>query len=145
MASRTCINKAIDDGCLSAKAVAASPNGQYIATGSKQGAVNIYDTRNILSEMYPQPMKTILNIVTPITKLKFNPTSEILAMASDAKANSFKMVHLPSFKVFSNFPTSKTKMYNPLDIDFSPESGYMSVSNNRGYAYLYRLKRYGNY
>ncbi|XP_058802930.1 U3 small nucleolar RNA-associated protein 18 homolog isoform X2 [Phymastichus coffea] len=143
--SRQCVNRAFDDGCLSACAVAISPNGQFIATGSKQGAVNIYESKSIFNEQTPQPVKTVLNLVTAITRLKFNPTTEILAMASDRKANAFRIVHLPSFNVFANFPTFKTKMFNPLDIDFSPASGYMSVSNNKGSAYLYRLKHYGNY
>ncbi|XP_001604219.1 U3 small nucleolar RNA-associated protein 18 homolog [Nasonia vitripennis] len=143
--SRTCDNRAFDDGCLSACSIAMSPSGQFIATGSKQGAVNLYDAKSVLTERTPTPVKTVLNLVTAITKLEFNPTSEILAMASDRKANAFKMLHLPSFNVFANFPTFNTKMFNPLDIDFSPGSGYMSVSNNKGFAYLYRLKHYGNY
>ena len=145
MNSRTCTNRAFDDGCLSALSVAVSRNGQFIATGSKQGAVNIYETKAVLNESSPTPVKTILNLVTAVTKVKFNPTSEILAIASDKKPNAFKMVHIPSFHVFANFPTFNTKMFNPLDIDFSPASGYMGVSNNRGFAYLYRLKHYGNY
>jgi U3 small nucleolar RNA-associated protein 18 len=122
-----------------------SPNGQFIATGSKQGVVNLYDVRSIVNEKAPIPVKTVLNLVTAITKLKFNSSTEILAFASEKKENAFKMLHIPSFQVFANFPTFNTKMFNPLDIDFSPSSGYLSVSNNKGFAYLYRLKHYGNY
>ncbi|KAJ8684033.1 hypothetical protein QAD02_019825 [Eretmocerus hayati] len=122
-----------------------SPNGQFVATGSKQGAVNLYETKSVLNEKVPSPIKTVLNLVTAITKLKFNPSTEILAFASDRKVNAFKMLHIPSFSVFSNFPSFNTKISQPLDIDYSPASGYMGVTNNQGFAYLYRLKHYGNY
>ena len=145
MRNRTCMHRAVDDGCLSAASIAISPSGQFIATGSKQGVVNIYDSATVLQNKCPTPLKIILNLVTSITSLKFNSSSEILSIASSKKANAFKLLHIPSFTVFSNFPTLQTKMYNPLAIDFSPSSGYMGLTNNKGFAYLYRLKHYGNY
>lgn len=145
MRSNMCTHRAIDDGCLSAASIATSSSGQFIATGSKQGVVNIYDTNAVLGSENPQPLKMITNLVTSITSLKFNPTSEILACASSKKKNAFKLVHIPSFTVFANFPTFQTKIWNPLAIDFSPNSGFLGVSNNQGHAYLYRLKHYGNY
>ncbi|XP_015120662.1 U3 small nucleolar RNA-associated protein 18 homolog [Diachasma alloeum] len=143
--TRRCTHRAVDDGCLASGAVAVSPSGQFLATGSKQGVVNIYDTKTVMGSRFPQPLKIVLNLVTPITSLKFNPTSEILAMASQFKENAFRMIHLPSLHVFSNFPTFQTVMHNPLDIDFSPNSGYLGISNNKNNAYLYRLKHFGNY
>ncbi|XP_043278419.1 U3 small nucleolar RNA-associated protein 18 homolog [Venturia canescens] len=143
--SRSCIHKAVDDGCITSSAITFSPSGQFLATGSKQGVVNVYETETVLREKYPKPLKIVLNLVTPITKLKFNPASEILSMASKCKENAFKMMHLPTFTVFSNFPTFQTKMFHPLDIDFSPGSGYLGLTNDKGYAYLYRLKHYNNY
>lgn len=143
--SRLCVHKAVDDGCISSREITISSSGQFLATGSKQGVVNIYETSSVLQSRYPKPLKIILNLVTPITSLKFNPTSEILAMASEYKENAFKMVHLPSLTVFSNFPTSRTTMHHALSIDFSPGSAYLGISNNKGNAYLYRLKHYGNY
>ena len=145
LGSHKCLHRAIDDGCLTAASIAISASGQYLATGSKQGVVNVYDTNSVLQKDNPTPLKILLNLVTSITSLKFNPTSEILAIASSKKANAFKLMHLPSFTVFSNFPTFQTKMYNPLAIDFSPASGFLSVANNKNHAYLYRLKHYGNY
>lgn len=143
--SRTCIHRPIDDGCLSAASIAISSSGQFLATGSKQGVVNIYETNTVFQNENPKPLKMILNLVTSITSLKFNPISEILAIASSKKKNAFKLAHIPSFTIFSNFPTFQTKIWNPLAIDFSPNSGFLGVSNNKGHAYLYRLKHYGNY
>lgn len=143
--SRTCIHRAFDDGCLSGTTVAVSPSGQFLATGSKQGVVNIYNVDTALQQKNPIPVKTILNLVTPITNLNFNPSSEILAMASSEKENSFRMVHLPSATVFSNFPTFQTKLFKPWTLDFSPNSGYLGIGNNKSNAFLCRLKHYGNY
>lgn len=55
------------------------------------------------------------------------------------------MMHLPSFTVFSNFPTFQTNISMPQAIDFSPGSGYLAISNKSNTAFLYRLKHYGNY
>lgn len=143
--SRVCIHRAVDDGCLSCESIAMSPSGQFLATGSKEGVVNLYDTKKVLENHVPVPLKIVLNLVTSVTSLKFNSYSEILAMSSNKKHNAFKMLHLPSFTVFSNFPTFQTNMMMPETIDFSPGSGYLSVSNRSNSAFLYRLKHYGNY
>lgn len=143
--SRLCVHRAIDDGCISSTSIAVSPSGQFLATGSKQGVVNIYETNEILRERIPKPSKIVKNLDTAITSVKFNSTCEILSMASEHKENAFRMVHLPSFNVFSNFPTQRSTIYNALAIDFSPNSGFLGVSNNKNCAHLYRLKHYGNY
>ena len=143
--SRVCIHRAIDDGCLSCASIAMSPNSQFLATGSKEGVVNLYDTKAVLQNRNPVPLKVVLNFVTSVTSLKFNAYSEILAMASDKKHNAFRMMHLPSFTVFSNFPTFQTNLLIPEAIDFSPGSGYIAISNRSFSAFLYRLKHYGNY
>ncbi|XP_074102709.1 U3 small nucleolar RNA-associated protein 18 homolog wicked [Cotesia typhae] len=143
--SRLCVHRAIDDGCISSTSIAISPSGQFLATGSKQGVVNIYETNEILRERIPKPSKIVKNLDTAITSVKFNSTCEILSMASEHKENAFRMVHLPSFNVFSNFPTQRSTIYNALAIDFSPNSGFLGVSNNKNCAHLYRLKHYGNY
>ncbi|CAL7941189.1 unnamed protein product [Xylocopa violacea] len=143
--SRVCIHRAVDDGCLSCTSIAMSPNGQFLATGSKEGVVNLYDTKTVLQNQNPAPLKIVLNFVTSITSLKFNPYSEILGMASDKKYNAFRMLHLPSFTVFSNFPSFQTTISLPEAIDFSPGSGYLAISNRSYNAMLFRLKHYGNY
>lgn len=140
-----CINRAIDEGCIACSSLAISPSGQFIATGSKQGVVNIYNLSDVINDPNPKPLKSVMNLVTAITDLQFNPQSEILAMISREKINAFKMVHLPSFKVFKNFPNFQTVLHKPLKVAFSPASGFMSISNNMGIAYLYKLKHYGNY
>lgn len=143
--SRMCLHRAIDDGCLSGTALAVSSSGQFVATGSAQGVVNLYETKTLLEKKCPTPVKVMTNLVTSITSLKFNPNCEILAAASNLKRNAFRMMHLPSFRMFSNFPGFQTNIGMSQSLDFSPESGYLSISNKTGSALLYRLRHYGNY
>ncbi|XP_055940135.1 U3 small nucleolar RNA-associated protein 18 homolog isoform X2 [Argiope bruennichi] len=145
MSNRKCIHKFEDEGCITGTAITVSPNDQFLATGSDSGVVNIYDNSTIYNNPSPQPMKILLNLTTEITNLKFNSTSEILAMSSSFKAEALKLVHFPSMTVFSNFPVRGEFIKNPNSLDISVNSGYMCIGNNVGTAYIYRLKHYKNY
>ena len=50
----------------------------------------------------------------------------------------FIQLHLPSLTVFSNWPTSRTPLRYVNTFDFSPNSGYLSIGNDKGKALLYR-------
>ncbi|CAL1284702.1 unnamed protein product [Larinioides sclopetarius] len=145
MSSRKCLHKFMDEGCVTGTAITISPNDQFLATGSDCGVVNIYDTRTIYDTPSPQPMKVLLNLTTEITNMKFNCTSEILAMSSSFKPEALKLVHFPSLTVFSNFPARGEFIRNPNSLDISTNSGFMCIGNNVGTAYIYRLKHYRNY
>ena len=143
--SRSCIHRFTDDGCIVGTSLAVSPNDQYLACGSSSGVVNIYEGNNIFSSAAPRPLKMALNLVTPISSLKFNATSQVLAMASNEKENAVRLMHFPSMTVFSNFPHVSENVMRPQCLDFSPQSGFFSLGNNRGNALLYRLKHFSNY
>jgi len=51
---------------------------------------------------------------------------------------------MPSKTVFGNWPTSKTPLHYVTAVNFSPNSGYLCVGNDRGRALLYRLQHYEN-
>lgn len=40
----------------------------------------------------PRPLKALMNLLTPATSLNFNPTSEILAMASRVENGAVRLV-----------------------------------------------------
>lgn len=138
------VKKFYDNGCVTSSCITTSQCGRLLATGSGEGIVNIYESSN-LSESNPLPLKTISNLRTKITNLKFNSTSEILAMSSGYYPNSVKLIHIPSYHVFSNFPKPSSNLYQVDRVSFSPNSGYMALGNNKGCAYLYRLKHFKNY
>lgn len=144
MKSRRCQHRFVDHGCMDGLSLATSPNGQYLATGSDTGVVNVYETCKLLETRYPGPLKAIMNLTTEVTQLKFNCTSELLAMSSSFKPNAVKMVHFPSLTVFSNFPGKHDFRYSN-SIDISPNSGYFMCGNNLGTAHLFRLKHYSNF
>lgn len=90
MTNRYCIRKMFDEGCIKGLSLALSPSGQILATGSSSGIVNLYETP--LKNDYLTPSKVIKNLVTPITEMCFNNSSEILAIASDDKKNAIRLV-----------------------------------------------------
>ncbi|XP_069728770.1 U3 small nucleolar RNA-associated protein 18 homolog [Phaenicophaeus curvirostris] len=144
--SRKCLHKFEDEGCLEGKCIAVSKNNQYVACGSASGVVNLYTTDVCLKENNPKPVKAIMNLVTSATCVTFNPTTEILAVASCEMDEAVKLVHIPSYTVFSNFPVFRRKqIYLAQSMDFSPRSGYFSIANNKGKALLFRLKHYSDF
>lgn len=138
-------HKFTDDGCLHGSTIAVAPSNQFIATGSAEGVVNLYNTEDVLSNGLPKPRKSILNLTTKISSLKFNSSSEILALSSVAIENSVKLFHLGSNTVFSNFPNVSTKLGHVNVLNFSPNSGYIAFGNRKSIVALYRLKHYKNY
>ncbi|XP_017667537.1 PREDICTED: U3 small nucleolar RNA-associated protein 18 homolog [Lepidothrix coronata] len=144
--SRKCLHRFEDEGSLEGQCIAVSKNNQYVACGSSSGVVNLYTTDVCLKENRPKPVKAIMNLVTSATCVTFNPTTEILAVASRDADEAVKLVHIPSYTVFSNFPVFRRKqIYLAQSMDFSPRSGYFSVANNKGKALLFRLKHYSSF
>ncbi|KAK7879282.1 hypothetical protein WMY93_033937 [Mugilogobius chulae] len=137
--SSRCLSRFTDDGCVKSTSMAASPNGRLLACGSQSGVVNIYSQDSCFSSSRPKPLKSVMNLVTPVTSLKFNSSSELLLLGSRTDDDAVKMLHVPSLSVFSNFPVSKRKLCHKVqDVDFSPNSGFFCLVNNRGRAPLYR-------
>jgi U3 small nucleolar RNA-associated protein 18 len=136
--AQECVHKFVDDGCLRGTAITISRNNRYLSCGSDSGVVNVYRRQDVIANHSPTPEKIVLNLTTTVTSVKFNPTSEILAMTSEVKDNAVKLLHLPSMTVFANFPSFSYNFKRPNCIDFSLNGGYFSVGNNRGAANLYR-------
>lgn len=94
--TRGCAHRFTDDGCVRGTALAASPDGRYLAAGAESGIVNLYDARMARLSARPKPERILKNLTTRVAKLQFNPSSEILAMSSESKDNAIKLVHVPS-------------------------------------------------
>jgi len=139
--TRTCIHRFSDEGAVKSTTICASRNGEYFATGSNTGVVNIYNNE-CLTEIRPVPQKSILNLTTSIHNMKFNFDSQLLAISSHSKKDQFKLIHLPTMRVFPNWPTSTTPLSYVSSFDFSPNSGYLAIGNDKGKVLLYRLGSY---
>ncbi|XP_020572561.1 U3 small nucleolar RNA-associated protein 18 homolog isoform X2 [Phalaenopsis equestris] len=140
--SRRCIHKGVDEGCITTTSLSASPDGRLFAAGSSSGIVNIYKGDDFIGGK-KKPLKSIENMTTTVNFLKFNHDAQILAICSNMKKDSLKLVHIPSFTVFSNWPP-RTGLQYPRCMDFSPGGGFMAVGNAAGKVLLYKLNHYRN-
>lgn len=138
-------HKFVDDGCVNGTTLTISDNGKFLATGSRQGFVNIYNYEDVFAKENPRPEKAISNLTTEISDLRFNPTTEILGICSADTNNAVKLVHFPSATVFSNFPSQHDMMGKATVLNFSPASGFFAFGTIGGLAPLYRLRHYSNY
>lgn len=132
------IKKWQDDGGIGITRIALGGKDRWIAVGSNNGVVNIYD-RNSEST---RPFKTVENLVSSISTLKFNADGQILCIASKAKRDALRLVHMPSGTVFSNWPTSGTPLGRVTSVDFSPNNEMFAVGNEGGKITLWRLNHY---
>lgn len=138
-------HKWIDEGCLQGSTLSVSSSNQFIAAGSTQGIVNLYGVDDVLQNNLPKPRKTVFNLTTAISDLKFNSSSETFAFCSTDIENSVRLFHVGSGTVFSNFPPFGTKLGHISAINFSPGSGYIAFGNKKSVVSLYRLKHFKNY
>lgn len=143
--SRSCSSTFMDDGCVGGTSIAVSPNDAYVAVGSNTGVVNLYNKKQTEVHCTPRPLRAVLNLTTSVTCLKFNTTSEILAMSSNYLHGAVKLLHTDERQVIASFPELNQKIRKPESIDFSLNSGYMTIGNNNGEALLYRIDHYTGY
>ncbi|KAL3538568.1 hypothetical protein ACH5RR_001934 [Cinchona calisaya] len=139
--TRACFHKGVDEGCINGTSLCTSPSGKLFAAGSDSGIINIYDRDDFLGGKR-KPTKTIENLTTKVDFMKFNHDAQILAICSSMKKNSLKLVHIPSFTVFSNWPPSNRTLHYPRCLDFSPHGGFMAMGNAGGKVLLYKLHHY---
>lgn len=59
---------------------------------SQEGVVNIYSQQECVSSASPKPLRSVMNLLTSVTSLTFNPSSEILAVASRAEDEAVRLV-----------------------------------------------------
>ncbi|KAK7412182.1 hypothetical protein VNO78_03632 [Psophocarpus tetragonolobus] len=137
----TNMHKGVDEGCINGTALCTSPSGTLFAAGSDSGIVNIYNREEFLGGKR-KPIRTIENLTTKVDFMRFNHDSQILAICSGMKKSSLKLIHFPSYTVFSNWPRPNTSLHYPRCIDFSPGGGFMAVGNTSGKVLLYKLHHY---
>ncbi|KAG0199933.1 U3 small nucleolar RNA-associated protein 18 [Mortierella sp. GBA30] len=141
VSSGRCLHRFMDDGGFKPTCIAVSPNDQFFAVGSKSGIVNIYD-RTCLASRNPKALRAIGNLTTSIHTMRFNHDSQILAISSKGRKDQLRLVHIPSLKVFPNWPTKGTPLSYVTCLSFSPRSGYLAIGNDKGKVLLYRLNHY---
>ncbi|KDN52530.1 WD40 repeat-like protein [Tilletiaria anomala UBC 951] len=159
-----------DHGIFGAQGLECSPDGSSWLVGSENGIVSRYDGSDLLSNpgsvdfntasaaaddaglkvirgksdgaISIAASKTLENLTTALTTMRFNPDGQVMAMASRNKKDAMRLVHFPSMRVFSNWPTSGTPLGHVTGVDFSPSCRFVAIGNSRGKVLLYNLRHY---
>lgn len=119
-----------------------SPDGNQLATGSHSGIVNFYKI-NQSHTIDSSPIHSIPNITTAITDIRFNTTGQLLSICSKWKKNAVKLVHIPSYTVYQNFPGGGEGVLKyPFTMDFSYSSEFFAMGNDEGKAHLWHLSHF---
>uniref|UniRef100_A0A803M9I1 U3 small nucleolar RNA-associated protein 18 homolog n=1 Tax=Chenopodium quinoa TaxID=63459 RepID=A0A803M9I1_CHEQI len=129
--TRTCLHKGVDEGSINGTALCTAPVGNLFAAGSSSGIVNVYNREEFLGGRR-KPIKTLDHLRTEASFMKFNHDAQILAICSTMQKSSLKLVHIPSFTVFSNWPPANKTLHYPRCLDFSPAGGFMAAGNAAG-------------
>ena len=129
-----------DEGCIKGSAITISPDFEHVAVGSSTGVVNLYKFDAAMQSKSPIPEKSILNLQTKISTLKFHPSSNILAIATKDTKDAMRLYHLPSKKVVQNWPTSQTPLGYVTAIAFPPNGQYIAIGNDKGKILLYKFE-----
>jgi len=142
-----CIKQFVDEGNLGGTSMAVSPSGHIIASGSKNGIVNLYKGEDIanstaMGAAMVLPVKSLPHLTTTVDTLSFSGDGQILAMSSRMKKESLRLIHMPSMTAFSNWPTSKSPLHYIHSLAFSPTGSYLAVGNAKGRILLYRLHHF---
>ncbi|CAI9776076.1 unnamed protein product [Fraxinus pennsylvanica] len=141
--TRTCFHKGVDDGCRTGTTLCTFPTGNLFAASSDRDAVNIYDREDFLGGKR-KPLRILHKLNGEVNFMKFNNDSQMLAICSNMKKKSLKLVHVPSFTMFSNCPPLTQTLHHTNCLDFSPHGGFMALGNSAGKVFLYKLHHYHN-
>ena len=139
---RNCVNKINDNGNIFTNCMDISFDYNFLATGSKNGYVNVYkvdDLKNSSSDEV-EPIKVIDNLTTSCDYVKFNKSSNILGMSSKWKKNAIRLFNLDTMKMYSNFPSFKERIKYPFCIDFNSDNSYFAIGNDEGKVFLYQTE-----
>lgn len=139
---RRCVKRWQDEGGFGSRIMSGDQRGNYLSIGSNTGLVNIYNAERAREDTKPKPLKTIGNLTTNISCLRYNHDAQLLAMASNVKKDQMRLIHLPSLTAYGNWPTSSTPLGHVTSMDFSTGSEYLAIGNNRGRVLLYHLREF---
>lgn len=100
---RRCVRRWKDDGGFGPTGLEGDRAGKYLAVGSNTGLINVYGSEasasygagdEVETPRPPKPLKTIGNLTTAITSMRFNHDSQLLAIASKSKKDQMRMVRV---------------------------------------------------
>lgn len=139
-----CVRRFSDNGGTRACSVGVSADSSLLSVGSHSGIVNVYDLQTLLSGGTGDvsPVKTYENLLTPITGSPFHPSSQILTIYSREKRNALRMIHFPSGRVYTNWPTERSPLGRVVDVDFSCDGSTVAFGGKDGVVQIYNMKHF---
>lgn len=137
--TQRCLHSFVDEGCIKGSAMAVSSTA--VAAGSASGVVNVFERwrQGGGSSQAPAPLRALDNLVTAVDTLRFSPDGTMLCMASRMKRDALRVVHMPTLRVYANWPTSRTPLGHVHCAGFSPGGGMLAIGNAKGHVLTYRL------
>ncbi|KAE8657566.1 U3 small nucleolar RNA-associated protein 18-like protein [Hibiscus syriacus] len=133
------------------RSLAFADNGNQLLSSGSDGEVYHWDLR-----MRTCFHKAVDEGCIKCTFLCASPNGRMFAAGSDSGIvniynsaeffgkNSLKLIHVPSFTVYSNWPPLNKNLHYPRCLDFSPGGGFMAVGNVAGKVLLYKLHHYNH-
>ncbi|KAG6334326.1 hypothetical protein ID866_4761 [Astraeus odoratus] len=89
---RKCTKRWQDEGGFGSRILPAAYAAQPVGTSSNTGLVNVYNAHTAGEDPKPKPLKTIGNLTTNISCLRYNHDSQLLAIASNTKKDQMRLV-----------------------------------------------------
>ena len=130
------------------------PN-RWVALGSQSGIVTLYDRSgwgssspkgdndsddSLSVPAHPTPKKTLEHLTTPTSHLLFAEDGQMLVMASRWKKDALRLVHIPSFTVYSRWPASGTPLGRISAVALSKDGGKLVVGNEAGKVRMWDIR-----
>lgn len=134
--SRRCLERYPNEDGTITSSIAISK--KHAAIGAESGVVNLYSEPSVDRT----PIKSIMSLHTSSDFSRFNHDGQILALSTQREKHGLKLLHVPTATIFSNWPTTKTPLSYVWNLDFSPQSKFLAVGNDKGKCLLYKLKHY---
>ncbi|EGR30830.1 WD repeat protein [Ichthyophthirius multifiliis] len=142
LSKRSIFDVFLNEGSQCTNNIKMSSNGGFFAASSDSGVVNVFEYEKNTNKMKKEVIKEIQNLTTSIDNLSFNSQNEILLCASKWKINAIRLVHVPSFTVFANWPNFKTQVKLISACKFSHNGKYLAIGNDAGLTHIYNFKHY---
>lgn len=101
--TKKCVAKVGDEGSFNTTHMAISDDGTQLATGSHSGVVNVYRTTEDGSGQPLTMVKSLMNITTAISDLKFDHTGQLLGVCSKWKKNAMRLIHTGAGGTYTAF------------------------------------------
>ena len=140
---RNCLKKVNDYGNFYTNCMDISKNYNYLATGGKQGYVNLYKVSDLVNDLNEdvEPIKIYDNLTTSCDYIRFDKINNMMGMSSKWKKNAFRFVNLENKNVFNNIPSFREHLKYPFCFDFNSDNSLISIGNDEGKAFLFHIEQ----